>query len=757
MSIEERLKDAAPVEAVDIETDRRDVEVRGRRRQQRRRLVGGAAALALLLGVGVAAFGLDDDEQTGEDIETVETPEEESLGPIDQFVYEYDTRPIREAPLSPRSDAVSVWTGETWIVWGGVDDVFPVASGPGVRPPGGRLVDGAIYNPTVDEWTPMSSAPLVLPASSEEIRSVWVGDRLAVAWIGADGRAFAMTYTPASDSWKPAEIVTPPELDASGIVDLELAAAGDELFVALQAPHAVMGSALVVGLVEPDAATWDVTRAEPLAGERQLAIAAGDDRVAVLATTLVDSEGDGSSITSTEQLAIALDDLAVERFTSVTGLPTWNARLFDLGDRLAIWGGRPTACGVDGAAPCSTNPEASLGVVSRGLGGSWEPMAGTIPWDEGGRATQLGPGDSLVTASGWYTTGGLGAQGPPPTYGPGTLGIYDPSTNRWMPLGGHDDDGDPVAGPRVGPREAFSWTGEELVVLTSQREIRTGGSEAFVYGPPWTTTDWCEPGEPGANRPAPWPYWRPSTAASIEELDPAELARSNAGWTHVAVGQQVGQPAVMPPRGTSIRPEVPVEVVDPRCNVIGMYLDHLGAMTLEEWEVQSDAPLDLTWYLDSYRVRPPRGGEVVRELRLGGDRSGTEPAIELSAGGFIIADPEVDLFGAAIDEVPDLPRWRPDPELGTAFSEKSGGGIITGRATRRWAPLAELQPGNWILLDPGQAGQRAEFEVAEVERFDGEDEPRRRDEHDLELHIIDDDGTTVVYLNFVEPPPPPTE
>ncbi len=100
-------------------------------------------------------------------------------------------RVLAPSPLSARSGAASVWTGDELVVWGGRD-----ATGP--------LADGAAYDPEADAWRALSPSPLA-PRSAQ---ATWTGDEVLI-WGGtvpgsagevvfADGAA----YDPDADAWR---------------------------------------------------------------------------------------------------------------------------------------------------------------------------------------------------------------------------------------------------------------------------------------------------------------------------------------------------------------------------------------------------------------------------------------------------------------------------------------------------------------------------------------------------------------------------
>ncbi len=99
-------------------------------------------------------------------------------------------RALAAAPLAPRNQAASVWTGSEWIVWGGNDDTDDFA-------------DGAAYDPAADSWRPLPASPL----SPRRVPAVWTGTEmiLAAGFGGGNGinaLGDGAAYDPATDTWR---------------------------------------------------------------------------------------------------------------------------------------------------------------------------------------------------------------------------------------------------------------------------------------------------------------------------------------------------------------------------------------------------------------------------------------------------------------------------------------------------------------------------------------------------------------------------
>ena len=92
-------------------------------------------------------------------------------------------RPLAPAPIEARARPVAAWTGDEWLVLGGVGDGDAV------------LLDGAAYDPGADTWR--ATAPLPMAVTAGATGAAWTGTELVV--VGADGAA---AYDLAADRWR---------------------------------------------------------------------------------------------------------------------------------------------------------------------------------------------------------------------------------------------------------------------------------------------------------------------------------------------------------------------------------------------------------------------------------------------------------------------------------------------------------------------------------------------------------------------------
>lgn len=93
-----------------------------------------------------------------------------------------------------RGNAVELWTGSEYLVWGGqVDD------------DGSEQVDGWMYDPVESSTTDVPAGPI---SSSDRPAGVWTGEELIVAGgqpldsVGSSGYVGAAAYDPSNESWR---------------------------------------------------------------------------------------------------------------------------------------------------------------------------------------------------------------------------------------------------------------------------------------------------------------------------------------------------------------------------------------------------------------------------------------------------------------------------------------------------------------------------------------------------------------------------
>jgi hypothetical protein len=205
----------------------------GARMRSRRRLAVGVAALAVLaVALGGTLLG------TGR----------VSVGPSHSSG---DWRELPSPPLSPRANALAVWTGAEVVVIGGEEHPCPPGADCARSPD--ELSDGAAYDPETDAWRAIAPAPV----------AVGPGDRLVAAggvvilrhWREHGSGWFG--YDPRADAWSR---ITPPPTDVGDLPS----ALGSQVY-------AVAGRHVVVYDVHADA--WTLLPAdeiEPALSQRRV-------------------------------------------------------------------------------------------------------------------------------------------------------------------------------------------------------------------------------------------------------------------------------------------------------------------------------------------------------------------------------------------------------------------------------------------------------------------------------------------------------
>jgi hypothetical protein len=140
------------------------------------------------------------------------------------------------SPLQPRFDPVSVWTGQLWLIWGGT----------GAKT---SFTDGAAYDPQTRSWQVLPASTLpddgnIMPAG------VWTGAELIV--VTSTGHAAA--YEPSSHRWLP--VPTPP--GAAAVPEPHAVWTGS-LAIFLLGSHPGVGDGLSVPTVQPSTAGGGAT------------------------------------------------------------------------------------------------------------------------------------------------------------------------------------------------------------------------------------------------------------------------------------------------------------------------------------------------------------------------------------------------------------------------------------------------------------------------------------------------------------------
>lgn len=166
-----------------------------------------AAAILTGLSLVLAGCTADDDDATDDAVSTrqPQPTERHTAAPSSD-----DWTPLADAPLSPRTESVGVWTGKEFLVVGGVSWFCP--PGADCRGPNNEeiLLDGAAYDPTTDTWRTVPE----MPRATFYDTAHWTGQEMLVVHqpFYVDTTATPMTlpaavtaFDPATSTWRTLE------------------------------------------------------------------------------------------------------------------------------------------------------------------------------------------------------------------------------------------------------------------------------------------------------------------------------------------------------------------------------------------------------------------------------------------------------------------------------------------------------------------------------------------------------------------------
>ena len=311
---------------------------------------------------------------------------------------------IAAGPLTPRANAVAVWTGSEMIVWGGRSFSNGVET---------LYRDGARYDPARDAWTPMSTSGAPSPRSFAN--AVWTGTEMIV-WSGYPWSNTGGRYNPATNTW----VSLPPAFTAR--VGSASAWTGSKFFV--WGGYGSPGYLDTGGLYDPAQNLWAPTPVTVLQPATYARAVWTGDRVAIFGGEPGFSGGalfDPSSNTWT----------ATPACDAGTGSHRSQHAQVWTGSRVMLWGGN--GAGPDGAA---FDPSASGGSPA------WTAMSTTDQPTPRIAPTGVWTGERMLVWGG----GGLRSGG-----------LYDPALDAWQFTAW---DGAPSGrGDQVGV-----WTGTQLLV-----------------------------------------------------------------------------------------------------------------------------------------------------------------------------------------------------------------------------------------------------------------------------------------------------
>lgn len=292
------------------------------------------------------------------------------------------TSRVSEAPIGARQYAVSVWTGDEFVVFGGSSAL-------------GAYADGAAYDPSEGVWTMIPPAPMspgAYPAA------VWTGTEMIVWSAGGAPGGQVAAYDPATGEW---ESLGSPPVDVS---DATLLWDGDLVRLvggpAMRDLDAEFGDARLVAVdFDPDSRLWGqaTIASSPVTGSARAAVGPGRSITVLTSPSiyLVDEDNLWEAVGPAHHCRDHLDAASGGGNVYIRGYLDWDD---------------PNAASAGG---CTTFLFA----------GSMESMQRVVAWDDFG-PTSNSPA-ALMAAT---DDGRLVAFGDPEPTGSGAtvLGVYDP-------------------------------------------------------------------------------------------------------------------------------------------------------------------------------------------------------------------------------------------------------------------------------------------------------------------------------------------
>jgi N-acetylneuraminic acid mutarotase len=340
----------------------------------------------------------------------------------------------------PRSDHTAVWTGTKMIVWGGTG--------------GGPLDSGARYDPATDTWTATSLVNAPSPRTTHT--AIWTGSEMIV-WGGIAGSTTLNSggrYDPVTDSWTALSLAEAPapRFNHTAIwTGSEMLVWGGRVTVSLSVDTG--------GRYDPDTDTWSATSTAGAPKERAFHTAAwtGDEMVVWGGTK-------GSELLRSGGRYDPASD--VWSPTTLNGAPSarYGHSAVWTGNKMIVWGG---------FVP---------GSITRS-GGRYDPTLDSWIPTEIKTAPQARTGHTAIwTGSRMIVFGGDGTPGGPQVPPLATGGVYDPSTNDWLPTS--------IVGAPARRQHSVVWT-DSLMVIWGGSEGPAGEASGGRYDPTadaWTPT-----------------------------------------------------------------------------------------------------------------------------------------------------------------------------------------------------------------------------------------------------------------------------
>lgn len=308
----------------------------------------------------------------------------------------------------------AVWTGQEWIIWGGLTFT-------------GRTNTGARYNPASKRWTPISTVNA--PAARNLHTAVWTGSEMLVWGGNTEGGATStgFRYDPVTDSWSAL-----PGTGLSGRHSHSAVWTGTEMIIwGGQSGTSTFNSG---SRYNPATNTWSNTSTAfpPSARKGHTAVWTG--------TEMIIWGGANHNGTILYQVGGRYDPQTnqwVYFETANSPVARLGHSMVWTGSEVIVWGGTAS------------------GGVDQNTGGRYNPETNT--W------IALGTGSAPAARSGHTAVWALGRMWVWGGYGSASFlssgASYDPATNAWSAL---------TAAPYASTDHQAVWTGQEMLVFGGQ-------------------------------------------------------------------------------------------------------------------------------------------------------------------------------------------------------------------------------------------------------------------------------------------------
>ncbi len=313
----------------------------------------------------------------------------------------------------------SCWTGTKWIVWGGMNAAE-----------NGFLGTGAMFDPVLNTWTPMSTSGA--PAARNEFQCIWLGDRMWLFGGNNNGGFGTLTdgfyYNPTTDQWSSFNTANGPGHRAR----YSACYTGTEIIVF--GGHNGAAWVNTGARYNPATDTWRSMAANP---QRN---GFGDHCFAWTGTEMIIAGGHDTQVTTTGINKAARYNPVLDNWTPMPDIP------FFTSDGSSVWTGTEYIYGF------GWNSANQIYARYNPVSNTWSPTLSARPAisnDGTGRVDH----QAVWTGTEWIIAGGYdGGRGRK------EAARFNPATGLWKQM--------PDL-PKFTPHQPFTWTGRELLIFSS--------------------------------------------------------------------------------------------------------------------------------------------------------------------------------------------------------------------------------------------------------------------------------------------------